>query len=151
VNRNPFHVLRLPTDAPTRDIVERAAEAAELAGTDAERQAVVEAQRDLITHPAGRLRHELLEAPGTDYHDREWEAFEHRHKRDPIDFAAIAGDAAPLRRTDFDLPAVLGFAVDEVLTGLRPEPPDLAAALTDPPVPPRWDAPPVEVRHVLFG
>jgi hypothetical protein len=79
VNRNPFHVLRLPTDATTEAVVERAAEAAELAESDAERQAVVEAQRDLITHPGGRLRHELLEAPGSDYRDRDWESFEHRH------------------------------------------------------------------------
>jgi hypothetical protein len=148
VNRNPFHVLRLPTDATTEAVVERAAEAAELAESDAERQAVVEAQRDLITHPAGRLRHELLEAPGSDYRDRDWESFEHRHKRNPIDFAAIAEGVVPLRREDFDLRVVVGLAIDEVLA--MPEP-DVPAALADPPVQPAWDTPPVEVRHVLFG
>ncbi|MFF3573718.1 hypothetical protein ACFYXQ_38770 [Nocardia jiangxiensis] len=148
MNRNPFHVLRLPTDATTEMIVQRAAEAAELAESDAGRQAVVEAQRDVITHPATRLRHELLEAPGSDYREPGWEAFEHRHKRNPVDFAAIAEGVMPLRRADFDLPAVLGLAVDEVLA--TPEP-DVPAALADPPLEPVWDAPPVEVRHVLFG
>ncbi|GAA3438622.1 hypothetical protein [Kutzneria kofuensis] len=148
MNRNPFHVLQLPTDATTEAIVARAREAAELAESDAERQAVVEAQRDLITHPAGRLRHELLEAPGSDYRDREWESFEHQHKRNPVDFAAIAEGVVPLRREDFDLLAVVGLAVDEVLA--TPEP-DVPAALADPPVQPAWDTPPVEVRHVLFG
>ena len=148
MNRNPFHVLGLPTDASTEAIVARAREAAELAENDADRLAVVEAQRELITHPAGRLRHELLEPPGSDYRDREWETFEHRHKRNPINFAAAADGAPPLRREDFDLPAVLGLAVDEVLV---PPEPDVPAALAEPPVPPTWDTPPVEVRHVLFG
>lgn len=148
MNHNPFHVLQLPTDATSETIVQRAAEAAELAESDAERQAVVEAQRELITHPAGRLRHELLEAPGSDYRDREWEAFEHEHKRNPVDFAAIAEGVVPLRREDFSLSAVLGLALDEVLA--VPEP-DLRAALAEAPVPPVWDTPPVEVRHVLFG
>ncbi|QUQ67111.1 hypothetical protein [Kutzneria sp. CA-103260] len=148
MNRNPFHVLQLPTDATAETIVRRAAEAAELAETDAERHAVIEARRELITHPAVRLGHELLEVPDSDYRDQDWEAFEHQHKRDPVDFTALAAGAEPLRPADFTLAAVLGMAADEAVV---PPEPDLPAALADPPVRPAWDTPPLEVRHVLFG
>ncbi|WP_410597484.1 hypothetical protein [Amycolatopsis sp. lyj-23] len=148
MNRNPFHVLQLPADATGKEIVDRAAEAAELADTDAERHAIAEARRALITHPEVRLRHELLEVPGSGYLERDWEPFEHENRRNPVDFSAMTEGAVPLRRADFDLRAILGLVLDEVLA--LPEP-DVAAALTDPPVRPVWDAPPIEVRHVLFG
>jgi len=146
--RNPFHVLGLPTGATTEEVVERGAEAAELAATDAERHAAVEAQRALITHPAVRRRHELLEVPGTEYRDRDGEAFDHAHRRPPVNFAALAEGRVPLRRDDFDVAAVLGLALDDLLT---PPVPDVGTAVAAPPIPPGWDAPPIEVRHVLFG
>lgn len=149
MKRNPFHVLGLPTGATREDIVERGQELAELASGDEERHRVLEAQRELITHPATRLRHELLEVPGTAYREREWAAFERRHRKGPVDLKALAASSEPLRREDFDLRAVLALRLDDLL---RPPPEaDLRPALENPPVRPTCGAPPIEVSDVLFG
>jgi hypothetical protein len=148
VKRNPFHVLALPTDATTADIVDRGEELTELARTDEERHAAIEAQRELITHPATRLLHEVLEVPDASYRERDRAAFERRNKRNPVDLTALAAGANPLRRTDFNVHAVIGFLLDDLL---RPPPVDVRRAVENPPVPPEVGAPPIEVRDVLFG
>jgi len=148
VKRNPFHVLALPTDATKPDIVERSDELADMAPTDDDRHAVIEAQRQLITNPATRLLHEVLEVPDTSYREQDWKVFENRNKRNPVNPTALAAGANPLRRTDFNIQAVIGFLLDDLL---RPPPVDVRRAVENPPVPPEMGAPPIEVRDVLFG
>jgi hypothetical protein len=145
---NPFHVLGLPVDATDEEIVERAHELSELAETDDERLRVLDAQRELITHRSRRLLHQVLEVPRAHYRDRDWDEFAHRNKRDPVDRNALAESAKPLRREDFDVRAVLGLVLDELL---RPPPLDIRPALSNPPVLPDRGAPPIEVSDVVLG
>jgi hypothetical protein len=148
VRPNPFHVLSLPVDATTEEVVERSHERAELAESDEERHLVVEAQRELITNPATRLSHELLEAPATDYRDQQWRTFEHRNRRPPVDCDALMAAAVPLRRTDVDVHALITTVLENLLRG--PDV-DVRPALAAPPVRPPRGEPPLEVRDVLFG
>lgn len=145
---NPFHVLALPVDATTEEVVERTQERAELAASDEERHLVVEAQRDLITNPVTRLSHELLEVPSTAYRDQEWRTFEHRNRRAPADRAVLTAAAVPLRRADVDVRALVTAVLDDLL---RPPAVDVRPALADPPVRPARGEPPFEVSDVLFG
>ena len=145
---NPFHVLALPVDATTEEVVERSHERAELATSDAERHLVVEAQRELITNPVTRLSHELLEVPSTAYRDQEWRTFEHRNRRAPVDRELLTAAAIPLRRADVDVRALVTSVLDDLL---RPPDVDIRPALANPPVRPTRGEPPFEVSDVLFG
>jgi hypothetical protein len=148
VKRNPFHLLGLPTGATKEDIVDRCAELVELTHADEDRHAVLAAQQELITNPAHRSRHEVLEVPGARYRDQEWDAFEHGNKRSPVDVKALAGDGIPLRRKDFNFKAIIGVVLDHLLV---PPTTDIRPAIERPPVEPMLGEPPIEVSDVLFG
>jgi hypothetical protein len=148
VKQNPFHLLGLPIGATKEDIVDRCAELAELARTDEERHAVLAAQRELITNPADRPRHEVLEVPGARYRDQEWDAFEHRNKRNPVDLKELGVDGVPLRRENFDFHAIIGMVLDDLLV---PSANDIRPAVERPPVAPTLGDSPIEVSDVIFG
>lgn len=148
MKRNPFHLLGLSTGATKEDIVDRCAELAELTHVDEERHAVLAAQRELITNPAHRSRHEVLEVPGTRYRDQERDAFEHRNKRSQVDVKALAGDGIPLRRQDFNFQAIIGAVLDDLLV---PPATDIRPAIERAPVAPTLGEPPIEVSDVIFG
>lgn len=148
MKRNPFHALGLPTGATKEEVVRRSEELTQLAQSDEDRQLVIEAQRELITHPSTRLLHEVLEVPDASYREREWAVFERRNKRGPVDLTALAESSTPLSREDFDLRAVLTFLLDDLL---RPPEVDIRPAVANPPVLPALGAPPIEVSDVLFG
>ena len=148
MRHNPFHVLGLPTTATVDEIVARSQELAELAKSDDERRAVVDAQRALITHPAERRAHQLLEVPDTTYRGEQWATFEHHNRRAPVNRAALTADAVPLRRTDLDMHALVTEVLDDLM---RPPAVDIRPALENPPVLPAAGTFPIEVRDVLFG
>jgi hypothetical protein len=148
VKQNPFHLLGLPTDATKEDIVDRCVELAELARTDEDRHAVLAAQRELITNPADRPRLEVLEVPGARYRDQEWDAFEHRNKRNPVDVKALRADGIPLCRENFDFHAIIGVVLHDLLA---PPANDIRPAIERPPVAPTRGELPIEVSDVIFG
>jgi hypothetical protein len=143
---NPFHVLGLPIDASEADIVARGEELCQVAD-EAELPAIREAVTDLITHPAARRLHELLEVPGAQYRDDEWAIFAKSHKKPPVDLDTLANAARPLTAANFDLSAIVALVLDGMLS---PPTVDLRALLHAP-VPPGPGGPPVEVSNVLFG
>lgn len=146
--RNPFHELGLPLDASADDVVSQGDERVDLADSDEERRDARRAVRELNTHPRDRARHELLEVPGTDYGNTDWDRFAHRNRRNPIDPAALAASGEPLRVSDFDLRAVLGLLLDDLLA---PPDVDIEPAVRAAPRPLELGPPPLEVRDVIFG
>jgi hypothetical protein len=145
---NPFMVLQLPIDAANEDIVARGQQLSDLADTDDQRVLCRWAMEQLITHPATRLEWELFEVPATEYRNQDWERFMKRHRRSPIDQAALMGDAAPPRIEDFDLARLARLLADAMMA---PPEADLAAIVTHAPVAFELGPPPVEVKDVLFG
>jgi hypothetical protein len=146
--RNPFHELGLAVDASDADVVNRGQERIELAATDDEAQDARRAMQELTTHPRERARHELLEAPGTDYRDNAWDRFARRNRKNPVDLRALTAGAQPLRVADFDLGGVIGLLLDDLLT---PPSVDIGPAVLGAPEPPAFGPPPIEVNDVIFG
>lgn len=147
-SRNPFHELGLAVSATPGEIVRQGEERVELAESDEAARAARRAVTELNTHPRDRARYELLEVPDTDYSDEAWERFARRNRRNPVDLDALAGSAQPLRVTDFDLRAVVGLLLDDLLT---PPAVDIGPAVRNAPEPPVFGPPPLEVRDVVFG
>jgi hypothetical protein len=145
---NPFHVLGLPTGATDEEVVHRGQELCELAESEEDSRLARWAIQELTTHPFTRRLHALLEVPGAEYGEQEWARFERRNRRNPVDLAALADGAPPLRPGDFDLRAVLGLVLDDVLS---PPEIDLRPAVEHAPFPPGPGAPPIEVSDVIFG
>lgn len=146
--QNPFHVLGLPRNANDKEVVLRGDELG-LTEEPGEAQDLVRwAVRELTVHPATRRVHELLEVPGTDYRDERWARFERLNRRSPVDLVALAAGSPPLRASDFDLGAVIGLLLDELLS---PPVVDLRPAAAGPPVPRTDGPPPMEVHDVVFG
>jgi hypothetical protein len=146
--RNPFHELGLPVDASPADVVRQGRERVELAATEEEAQNARWAMQELNRHPHHRARYELLEMPDTDYGDDAWERFARRNRKNPVDLDALVGDTRRLRSADFDLHAVLGLLLDDLLT---PPAPNVEPAVRKPPDTPTVGPPPLEVRDVIFG
>jgi hypothetical protein len=146
--RNPFHELGLPVDTSVADVVRKGQELVELAATDEEARNARWAMRELTTHPRDRARHELLEVPDTNYQDDVWDRFERRHRRNPVDLDALARDAQPLRSTDFDVRAILGLLLDDLLA---PPAADIDLAVRNAPQPQPFGPSPIEVSDVIFG
>lgn len=157
---NPFQVLRLPTSATTKEITERGDELSVIAEPD-DQPLYRWAVEELITHPLTRLRHELYEAPATDYEDQDWENFLRKYKRNPSRRGDLAGQVqgtlptvmedVPLPElADFDCGALMELLLDGLLT--VPEVEITPALLESPWQPdPEPDKPPLEVRDVIFG
>jgi len=146
--RNPFHVLGLPVDATNAQIVERAEELVQTCHDAAERDLVVWAKGELITHPLVRARHERTEPGRTDYErEQRWEDFVHDHRRGPVSARTLAV-GAPLRTEDFDLAAVVRiltrWSADAELEAVDPLLCPLPATEAD-------GVTRLEVRDVLFG
>lgn len=145
---NPFRVLGLPTDATKAEIVERVNRRIELAETPEQQREYRWASEQLLTKAETRLAYELFEMPAADYEDAAWERFERRHRRRPVDLAALAKDAPPPSLEQFDLAGLARLLLDGVL--VVPEP-NLAHAVERAPVEPGLGSPPLEVRDVIFG
>ncbi|HTJ71468.1 MAG TPA: hypothetical protein VL551_28255 [Actinospica sp.] len=146
--RNPFHELGLPVDATNAQIVERAEELVQTCRDAAERDRIVRAKDELITHPLTRAKHERAEPARTDYERAErWSDFVHDNRRAPVSARALTEGAA-LSAADFDLASAV-----RVLTRWSVQEEFAAAG------PPRLELPSteadgvarVEVRDVLFG
>jgi hypothetical protein len=145
---NPFHVLGLTIDAAAADVVHRGRELTQLAETDEDVQLIRWAIQELSTHPLTRVRHELLEVPDTEYREDDWDRFEQQNRKLPVDLDALTAGAEPLRTTDFDLRAVVGLLLDELLS---PQATNIRPAVENAPVTPVLGAPPIEVNDVIFG
>ncbi len=145
---NPFQVLELPTDATNADIVARGQELCDLAETDEQRLLYRWAMEELITHPFTRLEYELFEIPDAEYENLDWDRFARKHRRNPVDLAALAREASPPGLDDFDLAALMQLLLDGLLT--VPEA-DVRAALENSPFEAGCGPPPLEVRDVIFG
>lgn len=144
---NPFQVLGLPVTATKAEIVERHNHLCEVTPEE-QHPRLHQARRELLTHPAERRMHEVLEIPGTRYQERErtWRTFERRHRRNPVDRTVLRESAAGLRVDDIDLAAVIGLLLDGLLT--FPEV-DIEPALAEAPA---YENPRMmEVHDVLFG
>jgi hypothetical protein len=146
--RNPFHELRLALDASADDVVRAGEERVDLAENPDEARDARRAVQELNTHPRDRARHELLEVPDADYGDGEWERFARRNRRNPVDLTALAASGQPLQVNDFDLRAVLGLLLDDLLA---PPDVDVEPAVRAAPAPITLGPPPLEVRDVVFG
>lgn len=147
MNRNPFHVLGLPTSADEAKIVERVEELHhELSAADL--VAAQAAKTALLTDPAVRRLHELLEVPGARYGDEEWDTFVRRNGRLPVDAETLLAGSRPPMPGDFDLAAIAGLLAAALLD---PLPVDPGPALREPPCRPGPGGPPLEVADVLFG
>ncbi|MFJ9616187.1 hypothetical protein [Streptomyces noursei] len=146
--RNPFHELGLRVDATNAQIVERAEELVQTCRDEQERDRIIRAKEELITHPLTRAKHERTEPARTDYamHER-WADFVHDHRHAPIPRGGLTEGAA-LSAADIELPAALRaltrWAVDAELEDVLP----LLRAL---PTVEFGGTTPVEVRDVLFG
>ncbi len=78
---NPFQVLKLPTHATKKEIVERGRELHDTAETEEQRQLYSWAKEQLLSKPLIRLEYELFEVPETQYEDTELDNFVRKHKR----------------------------------------------------------------------
>lgn len=146
--RNPFHELGLPLDASAADVVHRGDELVVEAVSDDEARDARRAVQELNTHPRDRARYELLEVPDTDYGNTEWDRFARSNRKNPVDPAALAASGEPLQVNDFDLRAVLGLLLDDLLAA--PDV-DIEPAVRAAPRPLDFGPPPLEVRDVIFG
>jgi hypothetical protein len=145
---NPFQVLQLSADATNAEIVERGKDLNDGAVTKEEAQLYRWAMEQLITHPMTRLAYELLEMPGAQYGDDDWERFAKLNKKAPIDLAAMARASATPGLADFNLAALIELLLDGLL---KIEPADVRVAVEHAPFVPSGGLPPVEVRDVIFG
>jgi len=156
---NPFQILRLPTNATTKEITERGDELSVIAEPD-DQPLYRWAVEELITHPLTRLLHELYEVPETDYEDQDWESFLRKYKRNPSRRVNVAGqmpstiltpteDAALPNLADFDFGALMELLLDGLLAVPEVE---ITPAMLDSPWQPDPDPnkPPLEVRDVIF-
>lgn len=146
--RNPFHELGLRVDATPAQIVERAEDLVQACRDDAERDRIIRAKEQLITHPLTRAKHERTEPARTDYEqDERWADFVQDHRSAPIPARGLAAGAA-LSAADFDLPAAMRtltrWAADRELDDVR-------AVLRELPTAEFGGVPVVEMRDVLFG
>ncbi len=145
---NPFEVLGLPCHASNAEIVNRGKELSELESCPEKRLLYRWAVEQLITKPLLRLEYELFEAPATRYEDPEWEDFLRRHRRMPIDLAALAQECPLPSLADFRVAALLQWFLDDLLD-LPPG--DIRVAIAHLPICPEAGPPPLEVHHVIFG
>jgi hypothetical protein len=146
--RNPFHELGLRVDATNAQIAERAEELVQTCRDEAERDRIIRAKEELITHPLTRAKHERTEPVRTDYEQGErWEDFVHDHRRAPIPVRGVAAGAA-LMPADINLQTAMraltrwltDAELDDVLPQLRALPTTEVGGVTL-----------VEMRDVLFG
>lgn len=146
--RNPFHELGLRVDATDAEIVERAEELGQMGRDAAERDRIVRAKEELITHPLTRAKHERAEPARTAYEqDERWADFVQDHQRAPIPVRGVAAGAT-LAAADLDPRAAVRvltrWALDAELDDVRPELRALPAGESG-------GVTLVELRDVLFG
>lgn len=146
--RNPFHELGLPVGASNAQIVERAEELVQTCRDDTERDRIVHAKDELITHPLTRATHERTEPARTDYEQEErWSDFVHDNRRAPVSARGLTAGAA-LTEADFDLAAAVRvltrWSVDAEFDSASPLTLELPLTEAD-------GVARVEVRDVLFG
>jgi hypothetical protein len=141
-----FCTLALPTDATEAAVVDRDLQ---LAGRKPEAaETYRDAREQLLERKRDRLRHELLEIPGAAYPDDEWEPFCRKFERNPVGLTRFTQDSGTPGAADFDWPAFLHLAIEERLSTSTS---DLAPAIQQPPFPPGYGPPPLEVYDVIFG
>ena len=144
---NPFHVLRLPTDATKKKIVDRAGELRDLAGSDEEARLYREAVEQLITNPSGRLVFELLEIPDAVYEIPGWDRFARLHSRPPRQ-GALAEESSPPGLGDYDVGVILSRLLEHLLESPIPTLEDIAGST---PFKITYGPSPLEVRDVIAG
>jgi hypothetical protein len=144
---NPFHVLRLPTTATKREIVERGQELYDTAETDEERHLYRLAKEQLLTAVHTRAEYALFEPPDTQYENVEWEQFIRKYKKNPLSPETLLEGITPIGLEAFDLPELLDLIFQEICN--VPEP-DINVAIHGSPFTPKI-RPPLEVRDVIFG
>jgi hypothetical protein len=145
---NPFQILGLSTDATNEEIVSRGQELDIIAETDDQRLLYRWAIEQLLTRPLTRLEYELFEVPDARYEDPEWEAFARAHRRNPVDLASLVKDARSPTLDDFDLAALFGLLLRDMLAVGEA---DIRTAVEGSPFQPGYGPPPLEVKDVIFG
>lgn len=146
--QNPFHILKLPTDATNEEIVERGQELCELAESEEQRMLFRWAIEQLITKPATRLEYELFEIPNTKYEDSEWNRFIRKHRRNPINLAELAKENPTPCLKDYNLANLVQLIIDGML---KVQQPDIKCIIDKSPFKPDIGSPPLEVKDVIFG
>ena len=144
---NPFQVLKLPTNATKKEIVERGRELYDTAETEEQRQLYSWAKEQLLSKPLVRLEYELFEAPETQYEDTERDNFIRKYKKLPISPDALLRDAQPLSKDDVNIAQLIELLLQDVLTVPKG---DINVPLHLSSFKPEHK-PPLEVRDVLFG
>ncbi len=146
--RNPFHELGLQVDATNAQIVERAEELVQTCRDDTERDRIVRAKEELITHPLTRAKHERTEPARTDYEqDERWADFVHDHRRAPVPVRGVAAGAT-LSPADLDPRAAMRALIRWVIDA---EPDDVLPQLRALPTTEFGGVTLMEMRDVLFG
>ncbi len=141
-----FCALALPVDATDAAIVERDQQLSGRKPDAAERYR--DAREQLLERRRDRLRHELIEVPGAVYPDDEWEQFCRKFERNPVSVARFTQGTGTPDVADFDWAAFLRLAIEERISASTA---DLAPAIHQPPFPPGYGPPPLEVYDVIFG
>lgn len=132
MSTNPFHLLGLPTDADNETVSARTEELlSTAAGPDEQRALLNQARQALLND---RPLQTLLEVPGTDYRDEEWDRLIRLTRRPPAVLEGI--ETALPRRDDFRLDALLELVLHTQL-GIADD--DGAGTPVE------------EITHVLFG
>lgn len=145
---NPFSVLKLPTEALNRDIVDKGQELSDLAENDTEKMLCRWAMERLLTNPSERLIYELFEIPGTQYENEAWERFERRFRRNPLDRSVLLKDTTQPAVGDINIPSLISLIVQ----GLIPnEKGDAAIVIKGSPFRAGSDKSPIEVQDAIFG
>ena len=144
---NPFQVLKLPTNATKKEIVERSRELYDTAETEEQRQVYSWAKEQLLSKPLVRLEYELFETPETQYEDTELDTFVRKHRRLAIAPDVPLRDAQPIKKEDVSMSELIELVLQDILT--VPEG-DITIPLHQSSFKPAHK-PPLEVRDVLFG
>ncbi len=145
---NPFSVLKLPTESLNRDIVEKGQELSDLAESDTEKMLCRWAMERLLTNPSERLLYELFEIPGTRYENENWERFERRFRRNPLDRSVLLKDTIQPAISDINISSLISL----IVRGLIPkEKSDAAIAIKGSPFRAGSDNSPIEVQDAIFG
>jgi hypothetical protein len=135
-------------DATNAQIVERAEELVQTCRDETERDRIIRAKEELITHPLTRAKHERAEPARTAYEqDERWADFVHEHRRAPIPVRGVA-PCATLTTADLDpraaMRALTRWTIDAELDVVLPQLQTLPTSELD-------GVTLVEMRDVLFG
>ena len=145
---NPFQILKLPTYASYREIVERGQELSDLAESEEQRLLYRWAINELTLKPMTRLKYELTELPGTQYEDDNWERFLRLNRKNPVNIHTLVQNTSVPEIADINISAIVHLILKRMLQSPEVE---VSQIITHCPFNPKIGHPPLEVRDVIFG